>query len=365
VINLAKLAANLGQLAEIQDRAQCKVLLALKGFATWPVFPLVRRSLAGAAASSLHEARLAREELGTEVHIYAPAYAEPEFDALLSLADHLVFNSFAQWKRFRKRALQESPRVSFGIRVNPEHSEVKTALYDPCAPGSRLGVTEAAFEPDELEGISGLHVHALCQSGAEALVRMVESLEARFGRYLGGLRWLNLGGGHHITRPGYNVDLLVQTIAGLRARYGIEIYLEPGEAIALDAGVLVASVLDIVENELSTAILDTSATAHMPDVLEMPYRPEIVSACAPFELEHTYRLAGVTCLAGDVIGDYSFATKLEVGSRLVFRDMAHYAAVKSTTFNGVRLPSLALQHADGRIERVRRFEYEDYRARLG
>ncbi len=365
VVDLALLERNLQTLAVVTERAGCKILLALKGYATWGTFPLVRQYLHGAAASSLHEARLGREELGREVHACAPAYSESDLVELLSLADHVVFNSFSQWERFRPLALRHADRVQFGVRVNPEQSEVKTKIYDPCAAGSRLGVTRGAFRPDLLEGISGLHFHALFQSNADALERLLAAFEAKFGEFLPGLSWVNFGGGHHVTRAGYDLERLVRILSEFRARRGLEVYLEPGEAVALDAGVLVASVLDVVETEMPIAILDTSASAHMPDVLEMPYRPEILGADAPGKLPYTFRLGGLTCLAGDVIGDYSFAEPLRVGSRVVFTDMAHYSTVKSTTFNGVRLPSIALRHRDGRIEVVRRFGYEDYRNRLG
>lgn len=370
VIDRGALAANLEILGEAQRRAGCKILLALKGFAAWHAFDQIRRVLPGVTSSSVDEARLGREEFGGEVHACAPAYSDADFDTLLGLCDHLVFNSFSQWQRLRPRYQAHRDRggreVEFGIRINPEHREVEVELYDPCGACSRLGVVASQFRPEQLEGISGLHFHNLCELGSDALARTVAAVEDRFGRWLPGLKWLNMGGGHHITRPGYDVDRLVETVTRVRERWGVEVYLEPGEAIALGTGVLVASVLDVVHNGMDIAILDTSATAHMPDVLEMPYRPRIVGAGEPGEHTHTYRLGGLTCLAGDVIGDYSFPRPLVPGDRLVFLDMAHYTMVKTTTFNGVRLPSIALWDPSSRsLDVVRRFAYDDYKRRLG
>ncbi|MBI4558775.1 MAG: carboxynorspermidine decarboxylase [Candidatus Hydrogenedentes bacterium] len=366
VVDTGRLEKNLGVLSAVQKRAGCKILLALKGFALWRLFPLIHKHLAGACASSLDEARLAREEFGGEVHVYAPAYKETEFDELLRYVDHVNFNSFGQWQRFRPWIQRGERIVECGIRVNPQHSEVKVALYDPCAKHSRLGVTLDQFLGDALDGISGLHFHTLCELNADALERTLAVVESKFGKHFPSLKWVNFGGGHHITRKDYDVDKLCELVTSFRDRYHLEVYLEPGEAIALHAGVLVASVLDIIRNEMDIAILDTSATAHMPDVIEMPYRPEIAGAGKPEELPHTYRLGGLTCLAGDVIGDYSFSEPLKVGDKLVFLDMAHYTMVKNTTFNGVRLPSIAIHHAEsGRLDVVREFIYGDYKGRLG
>ncbi len=362
VIDLPQLRRNLAVLARVQAEAGCKVLLALKGFAAFRTFQEIRQVLPGITASSPDEARLGREEFGGEVHAYAPAYSEADIEALLGLVDHLVFNSPAQLKRFGARARERGLQV--GLRVNPEHSEVKVALYDPCAPGSRLGTRRAALSEELIPLIDGLHFHTLCELGADALTRTLAAFEARFGDVIGRVRWVNFGGGHHITRPDYDVDQLIRLVKGFRERWGVQVYLEPGEAIALNTGVLVASVLDIIDGELPIAILDTSATAHMPDVLEMPYRAEVRDASRPGVRRYDYRLGGLTCLAGDVIGDYSFDQPLEVGSRVVFLDMAHYTMVKNTTFNGVRLPSIV--HADaGVLREVRRFGYEDYKQRLG
>ncbi len=368
ITDLGALEKNLQIMAMIQERAGCKILLALKGFAQWSTFPLVRKYLSGATSSSVAEARLAREELGGEVHAYAPAYSETDMRELVTLADHIVLNSPGQWRRLRpiiEAARAGGRHLSCGLRVNPEHREVAVALYDPAAPCSRLGTTRANLRREDLEGLDGLHFHTLCELGPDALERTLAAFEARFGDFIPGLRWVNFGGGHHISRPGYDHEHLIRLITEFRARWGVEVYLEPGEAVALGTGVLVASVLDLVDNGMHLAILDTSATAHMPDVLEMPYRPTIIGAAEPGVLPHTYRLGGLTCLAGDVIGDYSFAKPLEIGDRLVFLDMAHYTMVKTTTFNGVRLPSIATHDpATGQITVARRFGYMDYRNRL-
>jgi len=362
VIDLGRLRKNLGVLGDVQARTGCKILLALKGFAMWRVFPIVGEYLAGIAASSPHEARLGREQLGKEVHAYAPAYSDADIAELVTLVDHVVFNSFAQWQRFKSAM----GAIACGMRINPQHSEVPVPLYDPCAAGSRLGVTRDQFRTDLMDGLSGLHFHTLCELGSDALERTLAVVEEKFDAELGRVEWVNFGGGHHITRPDYDVERLVRIVSDFRARRGVAVYLEPGEAIAINTGVLVSSVLDIVSNSgVDIAILDTSATAHMPDVLEMPYRPVITGAGRPGEHAHSYRLGGLTCLAGDVIGDYSFPRRLAIGDKLVFADMAHYTMVKNTTFNGVRLPSIALHDPETRtIEVVRRFGYPDYKNRL-
>ncbi|WP_428263462.1 carboxynorspermidine decarboxylase [Haliangium sp.] len=381
ICDLGALRRNLEILAGVQERAGCKILLALKGFAMWSVFPVVREYLAGVATSSVAEARLGRDKFCApadpggrtwEVHAYAPAYSEADVAELVELADHIVFNSVSQWRRHgpvvRAAGERQGRAIECGLRLNPRHREVEVELYDPCARFSRLGVPYQTMPgPDDpaLAGLDGLHFHTLCELGSDALERTVAAVEDRFGPHLERVKWVNFGGGHHITRPNYDVDLLVELVRRFRDRHGVEVYLEPGEAIALNTGVLVASVLDIVDNEMPIAILDTSATAHMPDVLEMPYRPDIVGAGAPGAHAHTYRLGGLTCLAGDVIGDYSFPAPLAIGQKLVFDDMAHYTMVKNTTFNGVRLPSIATHDPDtGEIRVVRRFGYEDYMTRL-
>lgn len=363
VCDEGRLTRNLELIASLQRQTGCSVLLALKAFAMFSVFPLMGRYLAGVAASSLNEARLGHEEFGGQVHLCAPAYKESEFDTLLTLCDHVVFNSFSQWRRFKPRVDAHASRPRCGIRVNPEHSEVETAIYDPCAPNSRLGVRRADFEADALEGVSGLHFHTLCGHDADALARTLTIFEDKFGEFLPRMTWVNFGGGHHIARDGYDLDGLRATIDGFRERHELEVFLEPGEGLVMDAGVLVASVIDVQPGGM--AILDASASAHMPDVLEMPYRVDIQGAGLPGELAHTYWLGGPTCMAGDVFGEYSFADPLRVGDRVVFEDMAPYTMVKNTMFNGVALPGIAIREAEsGQVREVRRFGYEDYKGRL-
>ncbi|MEY2879985.1 MAG: hypothetical protein RLZZ15_2365 [Verrucomicrobiota bacterium] len=364
VVDAAALARNAALLARLRAETGVRVLLALKGFALWRAFPLLRGALDGVCASGAHEARLGAEEFGGEVHTYAPAFRPGEFAEVLGRSTHVTFNSVAEWQRHRAAAAARG--VSCGLRLNPGFSAAPAALYDPCAPGSHLGVSAAALAGVDLAGLDGFHVHALCQQDAAACAGLVEAVLARFGPLLGARRWLNLGGGHHFTRPGYDLAGFAAVMGKLRAVFPGEIYVEPGEAVALHAGVLVATVLDVVTNDgIATAILDTSATAHMPDVLEMPYRPEIVGAGRVGEKAHAFRLAGSTCLAGDVIGTYAFDRALVAGDRLVFLDMAHYSMVKTTTFNGIGLPAIALWHADERrLEVCREFGYADYRGRL-
>ncbi len=363
VLEEALLKRNLAVLDRVQRESGAKIILALKGFAFWSAFPVIREVLHGATASSLNEARLAREEMRKEVHVYAVAYKDEEFPEILSLADHVVFNSFSQWKRLRPLVQQSDRKIACGIRVNPQYSEVKTPLYDPCYRFSRLGVTREQFQEDELEGISGLHFHSHCGNNSDALERGVKVFEERFGAFLPKMQWVNFGGGHHITRADYDVDRLIRVVKDFREKWGVEVYLEPGEAVGWQTGPLVSSVVDIVHNEMDIVILDASASAHMPDVLEMPYRPEVRGAGDAGVLPHTYRLTGLTCLAGDVVGDYSFAEPLKVGDKVVFEDMIHYTIVKNTTFNGVQLPSLAIWTEAGELKVVKRFGYEDYKSR--
>jgi carboxynorspermidine decarboxylase len=363
ITDLGALEANLRILADVQQRAGCKILLALKGFAQWSTFPLVKQYLVGATSSSVAEARLAREELGGEVHAYAPAYSDGEMAELVTLADHIVLNSPAQWRKHR--AVIERAKKSAGLRVNHEHQEVEVALYDPAGPCSRLGTTRKNLTKQDLDGLDGLHFHTLCQVNSDALERALAAFEKQFGDFIPGMKWVNFGGGHHITRPDYDRDLLVRLVRDFQAKWKVPVYLEPGEAVALGTGVLVTTVMDVFDNGMPIAILDTSATAHMPDVLEMPYRPVIIGAGEPNEKAITYKLGGMTCLAGDVIGDYSFDRPLSAGDKLVFLDMAHYTMVKTTTFNGVRLPSIATHDPRTRAVTVhRRFGYRDYRDRL-
>lgn len=365
VCDLGLLRKNLEVIAGVRQRTGSKILLALKGFAMFSTFPLVRRSLQGTCASSPHEARLGREEFGGEVHVYAPAYSEESMDDLVLLADHISFNTLKQWRRHRKTVRQSDRPVRCGLRINPEYSEVEVAIYNPCSPDSRLGIKAEELQGSDLAGISGLHFHTMCEQNADTLERTLVEVEKRFAPYFAGLQWINFGGGHHISKSDYDVDRLCRIINSFQERYGLEVYLEPGEAIALGAGVLVATVLDVIERDNPIAVLDTSVVAHMPDVLEMPYRPEVLGAGQPGEKKHTYQLAGLSCLAGDVIGSYSFDVPLAEGRRLVFLDMLHYTMVKNNTFNGVRLPAIATYEPEGgTVTVIREFGYEDYRSRL-
>lgn len=364
IVDEKLLERNLQILDSVQQRTGCKILLALKGFSMFATFPLVGRYLHGITASSLHEARLGREEMDKEVHIFAPAYIEEDFDEILSLVDHLVFNSFNQLAKYKARVRQSSRPIEIGVRVNPEYSEIATDLYNPCAPYSRLGITRANFRPEEMDGVDGIHFHTLCEQNSDALAHTLPVFEEKFGPFLKGLKWINFGGGHHITRPDYDIESLIRSITHIQDKYQVQVYLEPGEAIALNTGFLVTSVLDIIENGKQLAILDTSAACHMPDVLEMPYRPMIIGSGEGGEKPYTYRLGGPTCLAGDVIGDYSFDAPLLPGDRLVFTDMAHYTMVKNNTFNGIGLPSIALSDLSGQTRVIKRFGYSDFRNRL-
>ncbi|MEG6613965.1 carboxynorspermidine decarboxylase [Pseudoclostridium thermosuccinogenes] len=365
IVDEELLRKNLEILNSVQERTGCKILLAEKGFSMFSVFPLIGKYLKGITASSLFEARLGYEEMGKEVHIFSPAYIEEEFDEILRYCDHIVFNSFNQWNKYKDRVKNyKQKKIECGIRINPEYSEIETPIYNPCYENSRLGVTLANFRPDELDGIDGLHFHTMCEQGSDTLERTIKVVDEKFGKYIKNMKWINFGGGHHITRPGYDIETLVRCIMYFRDKYGVDVYLEPGEAVALNTGFLVAKVLDIMENGMKIAILDTSAACHMPDVLEMPYRPNIIDAGQPGEYPYTYRLGGLTCLAGDVIGDYSFKEPLKPGDRLVFCDMAHYTMVKNNTFNGVNLPSIVLNSEKEGIKVIRRFGYEDFKNRL-
>lgn len=364
VIDEEALVHNLEILRYVEEQTGCHVLLAQKAFSAYALYPLISRYISGTTASGLFEARLAYEEMkGKQVHVYSPAYKDEDFDALLSMCDHIVFNSFSQWKHFREKALAHSG-VSFGLRINPEYSEITTDIYNPCFEGSRLGITLSHFEENELEGIDGLHFHTMCEQGAETLERTLEVVEKKFGKYLHRMKWLNFGGGHHITQPDYDVQKLIKCIRHIKEQYGVQVYIEPGEAVAIHGGYLVCSVLDIVQNGRDIAIVDTSAACHMPDVLEMPYRPLIVGAEEPDILPYTYRLGAPTCLAGDVIGDYSFEKPLSIGDKLIFTDMAMYTMVKNNTFNGMPLPSIQLLKQNGEIELLKEFSYEDFKSRL-
>jgi len=368
VVDEVAVERNLRILQDVAAASGAKILSALKAFSMWRLGPLVAQYLSGTCASGLYEARLGRECYGGELHVFSAAYARRDLVQILDLADYVVFNSGAQWRQFRPLALEarsRRPNLRFGLRINPGHSEGKVALYDPCAPGSRLGIPASQLDEEDLEEISGLHFHTLCEQDFPPLQRTLQAVEDKFGHLLEGMEWMNFGGGHHITRPDYQRDELVDCIRDFSRRHGVQVYLEPGEAIAIGTGVLVCEVLDLGWNEVSQAILDTSATCHMPDVLEMPYRPDIQGAAAAGALPHTYRLGGLTCLAGDVIGDFSFAAPLKIGQRLVFEDMAHYTMVKTTTFNGTKLPAIALWNSEtDALEIVREFSYEDFKGRL-
>ncbi len=364
VVDERLLIKNLELLKSIEERTGCRILLAQKGFSMYETFPLIGQYISGVTSSSLFEARLGYEEMGKEVHIYSPAYKEEEFDEILTYCGHIVFNSFKQWKKYRQKVQNSGKQVSCGLRINPEYAEVETELYNPCAQGSRMGITLGNFEPEELEGIEGLHFHAMCEQNSDTLERILDVVEEKFGPYLKQMKWINFGGGHHITRADYDVDKLIACINRIKEKYDVQVYLEPGEAVALNTGYLVASVLEIVENGIQIAILDTSAACHMPDVLEMPYRPQIIGAGQKDELAYTYRLSSATCLAGDIIGDYSFSEPLKEGDRLVFCDMAHYTMVKNNTFNGINLPSIILYRGEGDFKIVKQFEYEDFKRRL-
>ena len=354
------LEKNLRILAELAEDTGAKVLLAQKCFSMYHYYPLIGRYLSGTTASGIYEARLSQEEMGKENHVFKPAYEENEIPRLAAICDHIVFNSFAQWERFGAAA--RAAGASCGIRINPERSTQEHAIYDPCAPNSRLGVKIADFRADLLEGIDGLHFHTLCEQGADALAATLEAVEEKFGKYLHGMKWLNFGGGHHITREGYDIPLLKRLIRHVQDTYDVAVYLEPGEAVALNAGFLVAEVLDVQTD--GNVILNTSAACHMPDVIEMPYRPPVIGAGEAGEKTHTYTLAGPTCLAGDTIGTYSFDVPLNVGDRVVFGDMAIYTMVKNNTFNGMPLPNIIAVASNGDWEVVREFGYDDFKMRL-
>jgi len=365
VVDLGRLRRNLTILDDVQQRSGAKILLAMKAFSMWSVFPLISRTLQGVCASSPWEARLGYEEFGREVHSFSAAFKESDVVELLGISNHLVFNSFGQLERFRPLWEKETGRVSIGLRVNPEHSEGHTAMYDPCAPNSRLGIPRREFEGRSLSGVEGLHFHTLCEQLFEPLERTARAFEENFGGFLPGMKWLNLGGGHHITREGYDIDGLVELVKYFKGKYGVEVYLEPGEAIAIGTGILVGEVLDVVNNGMDIAILDVSATCHMPDILEMPYRPIVTNGFDPGEKPHNYRLGGPSCLAGDVIGDWSFEQPLHPGDRLAFEDMSHYTMVKTTTFNGIQLPHICTYEPEtGELKVVRSFGYEDFKERL-
>lgn len=364
VVDEDLLIKNLEILKSVQERTGCRILLAQKGFSMFSTYPLIGKYLRGTTASSLFEAKLGYDEMPGEVHIFSPAYVPEDFEEIIQICDHIIFNSFEQWKQYKGKLKQSGRKIECGIRINPEYSEIETDIYNPCFENSRLGVTLENIGPEELDGIGGLHFHTMCEQNSDTLWRTIQVVDEKFGKYLRGMKWINFGGGHHITRDDYDIETLIKSILFMMDKYGLDVYLEPGEAVALNTGFLAAKVLTVVKNGMEIAILDASAPCHMPDVLEMPYRPNIIGAGMPGEFAYTYRLGGNTCLAGDVIGDYSFREPLKQGDRLVFCDMAHYTMVKNNTFNGVNLPSIALYNEQDGLRIVKRFGYEDFKNRL-
>ena len=378
IVDERLLENNLKLLKSVIDRTGCKILLAQKGFSMYSLYPMISHYLDGTTASSLYEAKLGKEYMPGEVHIFSPAYKDEEFEEITKLCGHIVFNSVSQFAKFADRAIEAG--CSCGIRVNPEYAEVDHEIYNPCCEGSRLGTVLDVFEkelsdnPDVLDKIEGLHFHVMCEQNSDTLNRVLEHVEEKFGKYmaLSNIKWINFGGGHHITRPGYDVSLLIKCINYIKEKYNVTVYLEPGEAVALNTGYLVSSVMDIQNRsfmtdgniEMRTVILDTSAACHMPDVLEMPYRPEIIGAGMPGEFKYNYRFGGNTCLAGDIIGDYSFEHELKPGDKLVFCDMAHYSMVKNNTFNGIALPNIMSYNETDGAYIIKKFSYEDFKCRL-
>ena len=363
VVDEAKLTHNLELLRGVQERTGAKILLAQKAFSCYHVYPLIGEYLSGTACSGLYEAKLGYEQMGRENHVFSAAYRESEIDEIISYCGHIKFNSFTQLDRYRERVLAAGKKI--GLRINPEFSTQEGhEIYDPCSPKSRLGITRKNFNTDDLQGVTGLHFHTLCEQNSDDLEKTLNAVEENFGDILPQMEWINFGGGHHITRPDYDIPRLERCIRRMQEKYGLEVYLEPGEAIALNAGYLVTEVLDLIENDMPIAILDTSAACHMPDVLEMPYRPPLINSGEANEKAYTYRLGSQTCLAGDSIGEYSFDEPLKIGDRLVFSDMAIYSMVKNNTFNGMPLPSIMLLRKDGTVEALREFGYDDFKGRL-
>ena len=363
VIDEARLRANLEILRGVQERTGAKILLAQKAFSCYHLYPMIGEYLAGTACSGLYEAKLGAEEMGKENHVFSAAYRESEIDEIISCCGHIIFNSFTQLDKYRDCVLAAGKKI--GLRINPEFSTQEGHdIYDPCSPKSRLGITEKNFRRDDLRGVTGLHFHTLCEQNSDDLEKTLTAVEEKFGDVLADMEWVNFGGGHHITRADYDIPRLERCIRRMQEKYGLEVYLEPGEAIALNAGYLVTEVLDLIENDMPIAILDTSAACHMPDVLEMPYRPPLMDSGENGEKPYSYRLGSQTCLAGDAIGEYSFDEPLKVGDKLIFGDMAIYSMVKNNTFNGMPLPAIMLLKEDGSVTELRKFGYEDFRSRL-
>lgn len=365
IVDERLLKKNLEVLDYVQKESGANIILATKAFSMFSTFPLIGKYLKGVTSSSLFEARLGYEEMGKQVHIFSPAYREDEFEDIMKYSDHIIFNSFNQWKLYKDRVKNyKDKKIQCGIRINPEYSEIETDIYNPCFENSRMGVTLKNFEENDLDGIDGLHFHTMCEQNSDTLARTIKVVDEKFGKYIKNMKWLNFGGGHHITRDDYDLKTLIESVLYMKNKYNVEIYLEPGEAVALNSGFLVSTVLDITNNGMDLAILDTSAACHMPDVLEMPYRPNIIGSGKPYEYEYTYRFGGPTCLAGDIIGDYSFKEPLKVGDKLIFCDMAIYSMVKNNTFNGINLPSIVKYSEENGVEIIKEFGYEDFKGRL-
>lgn len=365
IVDERLLKKNLEVLDYVQKESGANIILATKAFSMFSTFPLIGKYLKGVTSSSLFEARLGYEEMGKQVHIFSPAYREDEFEDIMKYSDHIIFNSFNQWKLYKDRVKNyKDKKIQCGIRINPEYSEIETDIYNPCFENSRMGVTLKNFEENDLDGIDGLHFHTMCEQNSDTLARTIKVVDEKFGKYIKNMKWLNFGGGHHITRDDYDLKTLIESVLYMKNKYNVEIYLEPGEAVALNTGFLVSTVLDITNNGMDLAILDTSAACHMPDVLEMPYRPNIIGSGKPYEYEYTYRFGGPTCLAGDIIGDYSFKEPLKIGDKLIFCDMAIYSMVKNNTFNGINLPSIVKYSEENGVEIIKEFGYEDFKGRL-
>jgi len=358
------LEKNLKLLEYVQEQSGAKIILALKGFAMHGTFPLVKKYLHGCTASGLHEALLAREKFGKEVHTYSPAFKEEDIEEIAQISDHIVFNTPSQLLRFKDKVKEINPQIHISLRINPEVSSSPVDIYNPCGIYSRLGTTLKNFDESILEHLDGLNFHALCEQDADALEEVLIAFEEKFSNYFKNLKFINFGGGHHITRKGYDVEKLIKLVKDFKSKYGVTVYLEPGEAVGWETGYLAASVLDLFENGMNVAILDTSAEAHMPDTLAMPYRAAVRGSGEAGEKAYTYRLGGNTCLAGDIMGDYSFDKPLQIGDTIIFEDQIHYTFVKNTTFNGIKLPSLVIKRKDGSIELIKEFGYEDYKMRL-
>lgn len=363
ILDEKKLISNLEILHGVEKRTGCKILLAQKAFSMFSVYPLISRYVSGTACSGLYEAKLGYECMGKENHVFSAAYRDDEIDEIIDCCGHIIFNSFSQLDRFRDKVLAKGKKI--GLRINPECSTQEGhEIYDPCSPKSRLGITLKNFRPDDLKGVTGLHFHTLCEQNSDDLETTLQAVEDKFGKYLYDMQWINFGGGHHITRSDYDIPRLEKCIKHIQEKYNLEVFLEPGEAFALNAGYLVTKVLDLTENDMPIAILDTSAACHMPDVLEMPYRPPLYNSGQPDEKPYTYRLGSQTCLSGDAIGEYSFDTPLSIGDVLVFEDMAIYSMVKNNTFNGMPLPDIAIWHGGDDIEVIKKFGYDDFKGRL-